>query len=324
MWILKFSITFIIGFSLSNGAPLVLTPYIEAGQIQIARNLASVTGLTPELESYSFFLTVDRECDTNLFFWFFPSQNDWLNDPVTIWLQGGPGLSSLKGLLQEHGPYALNENGELTLRENTINRNSSVIYVDNPAGAGFSYSTFGCYDGDEVLDSQKIRVALDQFFTLFPELAGNPFYAAGEGYAGKFATLLAFDNHISENKTFNLQGLILNSGTIDPRHQFQVVDYMYFLGIADQMDRFLLEYFAYDVEQSCDGGDIGYCSYAYQNTYLDIISDACFFDDNNNILYASGEPLPKIEPFVANTTVSAFKLLFLQYLRILFELNSIC
>ncbi len=55
---------------------LKLTPLIKANKINEARNLSSVTSLpnAPKFESYSGFITVDEIYDSNLFFWFIPSQ----------------------------------------------------------------------------------------------------------------------------------------------------------------------------------------------------------------------------------------------------------
>ena len=54
------------------GKPLFLTPYIQKGKIDEARELARVTNLT-SVVSYSGFLTVNAEYNSNLFFWFFPA-----------------------------------------------------------------------------------------------------------------------------------------------------------------------------------------------------------------------------------------------------------
>jgi len=48
--------------------------------------------------------------DSHMFYWFFPAQNGDVDAPVTIWLQGGPGGSSLFGLFVENGPYSLTSN----------------------------------------------------------------------------------------------------------------------------------------------------------------------------------------------------------------------
>lgn len=61
--------------SISNCDPLILTPYIETHRIDEARNLSSVRNLpnAPEMTSYSGFLTVNKQFESNLFFWFFPA-----------------------------------------------------------------------------------------------------------------------------------------------------------------------------------------------------------------------------------------------------------
>jgi carboxypeptidase D len=56
-------------------------------------------------ESYSGLLpiTSDPSDPNKLFFWFFPSSNPLAEKEITIWLNGGPGCSSLDGLFQENG-----------------------------------------------------------------------------------------------------------------------------------------------------------------------------------------------------------------------------
>ena len=58
------------------GSKLFLTPYIEAGNIQEARNLSAVSGgpFPDDIPSYSGFFTVNKQYDSNLFFWFFPAE----------------------------------------------------------------------------------------------------------------------------------------------------------------------------------------------------------------------------------------------------------
>lgn len=50
-------------------------------------------------ESYSGLLPVDDSKD--LFFWFVPSTNPAASNEITLWLNGGPGCSSLDGFLHE-------------------------------------------------------------------------------------------------------------------------------------------------------------------------------------------------------------------------------
>lgn len=42
---------------------------------------------------------------SELYFWFFPSTNPAAEKEIVIWLNGGPGCSSLEGFLQENGPF---------------------------------------------------------------------------------------------------------------------------------------------------------------------------------------------------------------------------
>jgi carboxypeptidase D len=58
-------------------------------------------------ESYAGTLSIDSDPDNAnaLFFWFFPTDNSAATDEITLWLNGGPGCSSMSGLLSEHGVF---------------------------------------------------------------------------------------------------------------------------------------------------------------------------------------------------------------------------
>ena len=67
------------------------------------------------------------------------SQKNPKKDPVLIWYNGGPGCSSLIGFATEHGPYIIAD-GEETFHKNEYswNKEATVIYIESPAGVGFS------------------------------------------------------------------------------------------------------------------------------------------------------------------------------------------
>ena len=60
----------------------------------------NLPSLPRPLTSHSGFITVNKTTNANLFFWFFPAETGNVSAPVVLWLQGGPGSSSMYGLLK--------------------------------------------------------------------------------------------------------------------------------------------------------------------------------------------------------------------------------
>ena len=86
-------------------------------------NYVSNSGIcetTPGVEQHSGYLSVGE--DMNMWFWFFASRNNPSSAPLALWLNGGPGCSSMIGLFQEHGPcHFVNGSSEPTLNEYSWN-----------------------------------------------------------------------------------------------------------------------------------------------------------------------------------------------------------
>jgi len=79
---------------------------------------------------YSGYITVNDTHGRKLFYWFVESQRKPATDPLVLWLNGGPGCSSLGGLLSENGPFYVNTDGK-TLRANPDAWNK-IANVDLP------------------------------------------------------------------------------------------------------------------------------------------------------------------------------------------------
>ncbi|KAI1295964.1 hypothetical protein EDD11_007684 [Mortierella claussenii] len=80
--------------------------------------------------------------DTSAFYWYFPAIKPKVeNPPLIIWLQGGPGSSSLIGLFFENGPIRVNENMKLERKPDTWADEYSILYIDQPVGTGYSFVT---------------------------------------------------------------------------------------------------------------------------------------------------------------------------------------
>ncbi|XP_063231638.1 venom serine carboxypeptidase-like [Bacillus rossius redtenbacheri] len=225
------------------GEALILTPLIKAGDIERARDLARVGVLEEgvDLESYSGFFTVDERFNSSLFFWYFPAETKNASAPVVLWLQGGPGSSSLFGLFTENGPYAYTEDEKLVRREYSWGKRHNLLYIDNPVDTGFSFTNSS--DGlsrNETNVGQNLYSAIVQFFTMFPELQNSDFILSGESYAGKYVPAAAYaihKNNPTANLTINLKGLAIGNGLCDPAHMMLYSDYYYQLGIIDKKDK---------------------------------------------------------------------------------------
>lgn len=106
----------------------------------------------PNFRQYSGYL---RASPTHqLHYWFVESQRSPNGDPVVVWFNGGPGCSSMEGLLREHGPFIVQDNTSLVRNPYAWNLRANVLYIEAPAGVGFSYST----DGNTTTNDVQVRI----------------------------------------------------------------------------------------------------------------------------------------------------------------------
>lgn len=121
-----------------------------------------------------------------LFYWFIASRSNPAIDPLVIWLNGGPGSSSLYGFLLENGPYRVNQNQRLSIRQEAWTAHSNYMIIDQPAGVGFSLAKNNHPVKNEDDAIAQLYDAIQAFFQRYPELAKSPLYLSGESYAGKY------------------------------------------------------------------------------------------------------------------------------------------
>jgi cathepsin A (carboxypeptidase C) len=164
--------------------------------------------------------------DKHYFYWSFESRNDPANDPVVLWMTGGPGCSSEVALFGENGPCHVTADGSSTTKNPySWNSNATLIYIDQPAGTGFSYGSG--MDHNEVQVANDMYDFLQQFMKAHPKLAALPFYAVGESYAGHYVP--AVTHKIWQNNKalpsgaikINLKGTSVGNGLTDPAIQYQ-------------------------------------------------------------------------------------------------------
>ncbi|KAF7137829.1 hypothetical protein RHSIM_Rhsim07G0231200 [Rhododendron simsii] len=187
-----------------------------------------------DFNQYAGYVTVDPAAGRALFYYFVESPKNSDTNPLVLWLNGGPGCSSLGyGAMEELGPFRVNSDGKTLFRnEYAWNDVANVIFLESPAGVGFSYSNTSS-DYTTVGDN---RTAEDSYTFLvnwlerFPQYKSRDFYIAGESYAGHYVPQLAYTilskNKITNQTVINLKGIAIGNAWIDDNTSNQgIYDY---------------------------------------------------------------------------------------------------
>lgn len=133
---------------------------------------------------------------------------------ITIWLNGGPGCSSLDGLLQENGPFLWQSGTYRPIRNPYSWTNlTNVVYVDQPAGTGFSPGPPTV--NNEIDVANQFNDFWKNFMDTF-ELQGRKVYITGESYAGMYVPYIAASMlDKNDTKYFNVKGIQINDPSIN-------------------------------------------------------------------------------------------------------------
>ncbi|XLS81933.1 hypothetical protein HN51_047764 [Arachis hypogaea] len=178
-----------------------------------ADKVTNLPGQPPvKFQQYAGYITVDEKQQRSLFYYFAEAQVEPASKPLVLWLNGGPGCSSVgAGAFVEHGPFKPSEN-VLLKNDYSWNQEANMLYLESPAGVGFSYSankSFYEYVNDEMTARDNL-VFLQNWFTKFPEYKNNDFFITGESYAGHYVPQLA--QLIVQSKTkFNFKGIAIGN-----------------------------------------------------------------------------------------------------------------
>ncbi|KAI8060608.1 prepro-carboxypeptidase Z [Gongronella butleri] len=187
----------------------------------------------PSVKQYSGYLSVGK--DEHYFFWFFESRRNPAKDPFTVWLNGGPGCSSMIGLWEELGPCRVNEDGTKAVfnDKGSWNQVSNMLFFDQPAQVGFSYGANKVHSTNEAaVYSYKF---LQVFFEAFPQYRQHDFHFFGESYGGHyipaFADYLLKQNeklkgHAKKEKRINMKTIGIGNGMTNPLVQNPYLEVM--------------------------------------------------------------------------------------------------
>ncbi|XP_062190286.1 serine carboxypeptidase II-3-like [Phragmites australis] len=177
-----------------------------------------------DFAQYAGYVTVDASAGRALFYYLAEAVgNGSASRPLLLWLNGGPGCSSLGyGAMEELGPFRVMSDGK-TLYRNPYSWNhaANVLFLESPAGVGFSYSnTTADYSrsGDNTTAEDALAFLLN-WVERFPEYKGRDFYIAGESYAGHYVPQLAHAilRHAAgkASSPINFKGIMIGNAVIN-------------------------------------------------------------------------------------------------------------
>lgn len=177
-----------------------------------------------DFKQYAGYITVNESSGRALFYWLTEAEGHAESKPLILWLNGGPGCSSIAyGAMQEIGPFRIFPNASGLFRsEYSWNKVANILFLESPAGVGFSYTN----TSSDLKTSGDRRTAEDahtfivRWFERFPQYKGRVFYIMGESYAGHYVPQLAklvYERNVKgvEKPYINLKGLMVGNGVMD-------------------------------------------------------------------------------------------------------------
>ncbi|KAF3550455.1 hypothetical protein DY000_02004024, partial [Brassica cretica] len=170
--------------------PLLPLVHAYSGESTV-RYLPGYQGPLPfELETG--YIGVGEAEESQFFYYFIKYERTPAEDPLLIWLTGGPGCSSISAFLLENGPLAFNtesDSGNIPSLVSTTyswSKVANIIYLDLPVGTGFSYSRNPLANiPSDTRSAKLVPEFVHKWLAKHPEYFYNPFYVTGNSYAGK-------------------------------------------------------------------------------------------------------------------------------------------
>lgn len=192
----------------------------------------------------------------SIFFSFARAVGDTSNTPLAFWFTGGPGCSSMSAFLTEQGPYRPDANGNLELNEARWNQLMNMVWIDSPAGVGFSTIQKRYIPTDDST-KENAYAFIQNFMKIFPDMLSRPVYITGESYAGHYVPnlgsyIISMNQNLGRgNSKINLAGIMAgNPWTVPSVDNEGAVDFWASHGIIS-MDALNA------AKQSCNFSGIG-------------------------------------------------------------------
>ncbi|KAJ1702067.1 hypothetical protein LUZ63_001846 [Rhynchospora breviuscula] len=223
----SYSILLLTLLSLSSNLALSsssqLPPQIQ--KLQDADRVIQLPGQPAvTFKQYAGYVTVNEQHGRALFYWFFEAIKNPEKKPLLLWLNGGPGCSSIGyGAVEELGPFLMQKGvPELRFNKQSWNREANLLFVESPVGVGYSYTNTSSdlqILGDKITAEDNYSFLVN-WFKKFPQFKSHDFYIAGESYAGHYVPQLSeqiFDNNkvCPKDNYINFKGFMIGNAWMD-------------------------------------------------------------------------------------------------------------
>ncbi|CAH9081757.1 unnamed protein product [Cuscuta epithymum] len=164
------------------------------------------------------YVDTDEKAGRSLFYYFVEAEKEAHHLPLTLWLNGGPGCSSIGGgAFTELGPFFPSGDGRgLRRNSKSWNKASNLLFVEAPAGVGWSYSnTTSDYTCGDDSTAHDMLIFMQKWYEKFPAFVDRPLFLTGESYAGHYipqlASLMIDHNKEFKGQQFQIKGVALGN-----------------------------------------------------------------------------------------------------------------
>ena len=243
-------------------------------------------------EFYSGSVPIDaNNASRTLFFAFAPRTGDPV-DEVTIWLNGGPGCSSLEGFLQENGPFQWQSGTYRPVQNPYAWTNlTNMLWVEQPVGTGYTQGSHSATTQEETAQD------FIKFFKNWQDIFGIKNYkifVTGESYAGRYVPFIGSAMLNAADPTYyNLSGGMIYDPSIGSDYAQEISTAVPLVQANNNLFNFNASFLAQleSLDQSC-----GYADYRAkyltfpppgvqppQHINYNTIGDCDVFDTINNV-----------------------------------------
>ncbi|XP_009343914.2 serine carboxypeptidase-like 7 isoform X1 [Pyrus x bretschneideri] len=206
--------------------------YVAASSWSIINSLPGFPGDLPfKLETG--YVGVGDDDDVQLFYYFIESERSPENDPLVLWLTGGPACSGFHTLVYVNiGPlsfdyaHSIGNKPKLKLNPYSWTKVANIIFIDAPVGTGFSYATtWKGYNISDTSHAAQTYQFLRKWLVDHPKFLNNPLYIGGASYSGIVVPVvvqeIADGNEKGVAPAMNLKGYVLGNPAIHSAHRYR-------------------------------------------------------------------------------------------------------